>query len=176
MATKICLSEKELTERIGKQCENEFKRLTETLFKNVSEKYEDMVKEQTKSEIDRVNASIKEQCPEHGALVFIIDKNEIHVPFYTTSKVKFTSEDKSLELTFDDFKDNAVEKVIEFISDKDLVKVNTITAREVEFYDKEAFENEGKVIKDVKHYYNNYTAYVNPTDIRGIYLVNTELK
>lgn len=181
MATKICLSEKELTERIGKQCENEFKRLTETLFKNVSEKYEDMVKEQTKSEIDRVNASIKEQCPEHGALVFIIDKNEVHVPFYPTSKVFISGysnkdQEKTLELDWEHLTEDRITDIIGFISTYDFVKVNTITARDVEFYDKEAFENEGKVIKDVKHYYNNYTAYVNPTDIKGIYLVNTELK
>lgn len=176
MATKICLSEKELTERIGKQCELEFKRLTENLFKNISDKYEDMVKEQTRSEIDKVNNSIKEQCPEHGALVFVIDKNEIHVPFYPTSEVKISAGDELIELKFEDFKQDGVERVIDFIADKDLVKVNTITAREVEFYDKEAFENEGKVVKDIKHYYNNYTAYVSPADIRGIYLVNTELK
>ena len=173
---KLVLSEKQLEERVGKQCELEFKRLTENLFKNISDKYEDMVKEQTRSEIDKVNNSIKEQCPEHGALVFVIDKNEIHVPFYPTSEVKITADDKSIELKFEDFKQDGIERVIDFINDKDLIKVNTITAREVEFYDKEAFENEGKVVKDIKHYYNNYVAYVDPADIKGIYLVNTELK
>ena len=173
---KIVLSEKQLEERVGKQCELEFKRLTENLFKNISDKYEDMVKEQTRSEIDKVNNSIKEQCPEHGALVLVIDKNEIHVPFYNTSEVTVSAEDKSITLKMEDFREDGLEKVIKFMEDKDLVKVNVITAREVEFYDKDAFENEGKVIKDIKHYYNNYNAYVNPDDIRGIYLVNTELK
>jgi hypothetical protein len=95
MSNKIVLSEKQLEERVGKQCELEFKRLTENLFKNISDKYEDMVKEQTRSEIDKVNNSIKEQCPEHGALVFVIDKNEIHVPFYPTSEVKISANDKA---------------------------------------------------------------------------------
>lgn len=182
MANKICLSEKEFTEKVGKQCENEFKKLTENLFKNISDKYEAMVKEQTMSEIDRVNNSIKEQCPEHGALVMIIDKNEVHVPFYPLSKVSITGfvrgtkdVDKTLELGWEQLNEDNVQTVIDFIGTYDLVKIKTVTARDVEFYDKEAFETEGKVVKNTRHYYNNYNAYVPVSAIQGIYLVNTKL-
>lgn len=180
MANKICLSEKELTERVGKQCELEFKRLTDNLFNKISDKYEEMVKEQTKSEIDKVNESITSQCPSHGALVIVLDKNEIHVPFYPLSKVSITGyshkdQEKTLELDWEYLTEDKVKDITEFMATYDLVKLKTVTARDVEIYDKEAFEKDGQIVKNTKHYFNNFVAYCSVNDIRGIYLINAQL-
>ena len=136
MANKICLSEKELTERVGKQCELEFKRLTDNLFNKISDKYEEMIKEQTKNEIDKVNESITSQCPSHGALVIVLDKNEIHVPFYPLSKVYITGyshkdQEKTLELDWEYLTEDKIKDITDFMSSYDLIKLKTVLQKTI---------------------------------------------
>ena len=181
MGNKLYMTEKELNERVGKQCEMEFARLSEGLFKTIGDKYEAMIKEQTMSEIDKVNNMIKEQCPEHGVLVLSMDKNEIQVPFSPFAKVEITGYDKGKETLvlswneLDGINEELLLDIFRFIKAYDSVRIKSVSTRDVDMYDKEAFENEGKVVKNTKHYYNNYTSYVKSDDVKGIYLINTKL-
>ena len=182
MGNKLYMTEKELNERVGKQCEMEFARLSEGLFKTIGDKYEAMIKEQTMSEIDKVNNMIKEQCPEHGVLVLSMDKNEIQVPFSPFAKVEVTGyiddSNKTILLEWNELNDineRTLLDVFGFIKAHKSVRIKSVSTRDVDMYDKEAFENEGKVVKNTKHYYNNYTSYVKSDDVKGIYLINTKL-
>lgn len=181
MGNKLYMTEKELNERVGKQCEMEFARLSEGLFKTIGDKYEAMIKEQTMSEIDKVNNMIKEQCPEHGVLVLSMDKNEIQVPFSPFAKVEITGYDKGKETLvlswneLDGINEELLLDTFRFIKAYESVRIKSVSTRDVDMYDKEAFENEGKVVKNTKHYYNNYTSYVKSDDVKGIYLINTKL-
>lgn len=186
MATKVVMSEKEFKEKVGKQCEEEFARLSNGLFNQITTKYEDMIKEQTKSEIDKVNDSIKAQCPTNGALVLMLDRNEITVPFTDTSKVYITGfneaslkgeEDyKTLELTKEHLIEDNLLDIMGFIKSHYLVKIRVITGRDVELYNKELFESEGKVEKENHTYETDYCTVVNPLLVSSLYLVNAELK
>ena len=178
---KITMSETELTKRIGTQCENEFKRLSNDLFNQITTKYEDMIKEQTKSEIDKVNDAIKAQCPTTGALVFNLDRVETTVPFSEHSVVKIIGyvdgqEDKSLVLNKDYLTEANLSEIVSFILTYKFVKVLVETGKDVEFYDKDAFEKEDKVVKVNKVYSTKFTTLLNTSKISSIYLVNADLK
>lgn len=175
------ISEKNLKEEVGKQCELEFQKLSNDLLKKVTDKYEEMVKENLKSEIDKVNESITSQCPTKGAIVLVLDKNEITVPFTELSKVKITAikddltEDKSFELEYKDLTNDHLIDIISFTLGTRLVRFDVTTGREVELYDKDAFEKEGKVVQYTKVYETKYSTLLNTASITSIYLVNAKL-
>lgn len=181
MATKISLSEKDLKELVGKQCEMEFARLSNDTFNKVTEKYEAMIKEQTTSEIDKVNDAIKQQCPVHGAIVFVLDRTEITVPFGEHSKIdicgfnKDLSEDKTLHLDYDMINDKTLLDVISFIAPYHVVKFTVNTGRDVYLYDKEAFDKDGKIVKEDKVYNTKYVSLIEPSKVTSAYFVNATL-
>ena len=175
------ISEKKLKEEVGKQCEVEFQRLSNNLLKQVTDKYETMVQENLTSEIDKVNESILSQCPTKGAIVLVLDKNEVTVPFTDLSRVKITgikedlSEDKSFELGYEDLSNAHLMDIISFTLGTPFVRFDVTTGREVELYDKDAFEKENKVVKYAKKYETKYSTLLNTRSITSIYLVNASL-
>ena len=148
-------------EKLEKTSERVYARLTNSMLKQMADKYEELLKEKTSWEMDKKNEETEKDYPEYGAICINLDGCELSFPFNSGAKIEVVDGDDVYVTEVADTID--IKKIIgEILNAKnDIVGIRTFTTKEIEFYNKDKIYN---YLKNNRNYNFNDT----PSYLRDI--------
>jgi hypothetical protein len=150
-------------------------RLLNSAFKGVVEKYETLVQEKMDTEMDKFNQTVKDECPEYGAVVINLDGCELSFPYTGDTFITIDNGDKKYELEANG--DVKVEELIALMTEGEFpfVKVISRTKKDMEFYNKKKLYDENEQVKETKVYTKVFEGMYPKNKICAVYKVSGHL-
>lgn len=150
-------------------------KLLNSAFKGVVDKYETMVQEKFETEMDKFNQTLKDECPDYGAIVINLDGCELSFPF--TGDTNLVIDNGSGIHTIDLSEEVDVISLTNLMKDGDgnLVRVISRTNKEMEFYNKNKLYDENERVKETKVYTKVFDGVYPKNKICAVYKVSGHL-